>query len=446
MNGVEEEKLAILGGPKAVTVEAKEHWPVPTDRIKTKVCELIDKGVFWEPGAGISLELERRFASYIGVKYCLAQNNGTSTLWAAYYAINLGHGDEVLHPAYSVISSIAPAVHLGARPVFCEIDPKNLTIDPADMERRITSRTKAVSVVHMHGNVCDMDAIMAIANRHRLAVIEDCSHSAGAEWDGRKLGSIGCIGCFSMQGDPLNGKPVAAGEGGLITTNRRDLYERILFFAHLNRARLTDAFSDPLYREMAPTNSGLKFRAHPWAMAMALIMLESLDERNTQRRRYRNKIYSALSGLIGIDPLYDYPKATPAGFYGGMHFIYRPGDFGGLPVGPFLKALQAEGVLLYRNYDLVHRLRIFAKGFDLYGRGGPLTGHYPGYQQGSLPVTENIHSRIIGMPTFIRETPGYSNQVIAAFKKVVARYAKLVTPKGQDEKVSRRFDVAGNTS
>jgi dTDP-4-amino-4,6-dideoxygalactose transaminase len=324
--------------------------------------------------------------------------------------------------------------------VFCEIDPKNLTIDPADMERRITSRTKAVSVVHMHGNVCDMDAIMAIADRHGLAVIEDCSHSVGAEWDGRKIGSIGCIGCFSMQGDPLNGKPVAAGEGGLIATNRRDLYERILFFAHLNRARLEDTFSDPLYRQMAPTNSGLKFRPHPWAMAAALIMLESLDERNARRRQYRNKIYDALSGSPGIEPLCDHPKATPAGFYGGMHFIYRPADFGGLPVGPFVKALQAEGVPIYRNYELTHRLRIFAEGFDLYGRAGPLTGDYPGYRQGSLPVTENIHSRIIGMPTFIRETPRYSDQVIAALKKVIAGYAKLVTPKG----VSRGSSVAGN--
>jgi len=427
MNGTKSEELALLGGPKAVTVEGKERWPVPTDRIKAKICELIDKGVFWEAGTGISLELERRLAFYIGTKYCLSQNNGTSALWAAYYAIGVGPGDEVLHPAYTFIASIAPAVHLGARPVFCEIDPKTLTIDPADMERRITSRTKAVSVVHIHGNVCDMDAIIAVAERHRLALIEDCSHSLGGEWDGRKLGSIGSVGCFSMQGGPLDGKPLPAGEGGFITTNRRELYERILFFGHLNRAGLADMFSNPLYREMAPTNSGLKFRPHPWAMAMALVMQESLDERNRQRRMYREKIYSGLSGVPGISTVHDHAKATPAGFYGGMHFIYKPNELGGLPLGRFLKALQAEGVLLYRwNYGLTHRLRIFARGFDLYDRGGPLTGDYPGYAEGTLPVTEGVHSRIFGMPTFINEAPNYSDQVIAAFKKVIGRYDRLL--------------------
>jgi perosamine synthetase len=427
MNKATSEELALLGGPKSVTVNPKEHWPVPIDHIKARVCQLIDEGIFWEAGTGVSLELERRLASYIGAKYCLTQNNGTSALWAAYYALGVGPGDEVLHPAYTFIASIAPAVHLGARPVFCEIDPKTLTIDPADMERRITARTKAISIVHMHGNVCEMDAIMTVAGSHGLAVIEDCSHSTGGEWDGRKLGSIGSVGCFSMQGGPLDGKPLPAGEGGFITTSRRDLFERILFFAHLNRAGLADSFSDPLYREMAPTNSGLKFRPHPWPMAMALIMLETLDERNNGRRHYRDKLRSGLAGLPGVSPTRDHPKATPSGFYGGMQFMYNPEELGGLSLHWFVKALQAEGVAIYQsNYGLTHRLRMFAKGFDLYGRGGPLTGDYPGYLEGSLPVTEAIHARIFAMPTFIQETPGYPEQVISAFKKVISLYDRLL--------------------
>jgi perosamine synthetase len=427
MNQAKTEELALLGGPKCVTVNPKEHWPVPIDHIKARVCQLIDEGIFWEAGTGVSLELERRLASYIGAKYCLTQNNGTSALWAAYYALGVGAGDEVLHPAYTFIASIAPAVHLGARPVFCEIDPKTLTIDPADMERRITARTKAISIVHMHGNVCDMDAIMAVAGRYNLAVIEDCSHSAGGEWDGWKLGSIGSVGCFSMQGGPLDGKPLPAGEGGFITTSRRDLFERMLFFAHLNRAGLADSFADPLYREMAPTNSGLKFRSHPWPMAMALIMLDTLDERNHGRRHYRDKLRGGLAGLPAVSLTHDHPKATPSGFYGGMQFIYKPEELGGLSLPWFVKALQAEGVAVYRsNHGLTHRLRLFAKGFDLYGRGGPLTGDYPGYPEGSLPVTEEIHARIFGMPTFIKEPLGYPEQVIRAFKKVISLYDRLL--------------------
>jgi perosamine synthetase len=427
MNQAKRGQLALLGGPRSVTVNPKEHWPVPIEQIKAKVCQLIDEGIFWEAGTGVSLELERRLASYIGAKYCLTQNNGTSALWAAYYALGLGPGDEVLHPAYTFIASIAPAVHLGARPVFCEIDPKTLTIDPADIGRRITARTRAISIVHIHGNVCDMDAIMAIANRYGLPVVEDCSHSTGAEWDGRKLGSIGSIGCFSMQGGPLDGKPLPAGEGGFITTSRRELFERILFFGHIHRAQLADSFSDPLYREMAPTNSGLKFRPHPWPMTMALTMLETLDERNSGRRHYRDKLRGALDGLPGISLTHDHPKATPAGFHGGMQFVYKPEELGGLSLDWFVKALQAEGVAIYRaNYGLIHRLRLFAKGFDLHGQGGPLTGDYPGYSEGSLPVAEDIHARIFGMPTFIKEAPGYSEQVISAFKKVISFSDRLL--------------------
>ena len=246
---------------------------------------MIDDNVYSLSGTGIPLELEEKFGRYIGTGYCLSQHNGTSTLWAPYYAVGVGRGDEVLHPAYTWICSISPAVHMGARPVFCEIDPETLVIDPKDMERRITDRTKAVSVVHLYGNVCDMDAIVSIARKHDLAVIEDCSHCHGAEYDGRKLGSIGDVGCFSMQGAPMSGKPLPAGEGGLLTTDSSELYERILLFCHLNRSNMQ--FTNREFQAMAPTNLGLKFRAHPWAMAAGLVLLESLAGKTASRGQGR---------------------------------------------------------------------------------------------------------------------------------------------------------------
>ncbi len=421
------EQLAILGGPRAVTVLPQEHWPPPVERIKSLICQMIDEGVYSLAGSGLPLDLEKKFAAYIGTRFCLSQNNGTSTLWAAYYAIGIKPGDEVLHPGYTWISAIAPAVHLGARPVFCEIDPGTLTIDPADAERRITSRTRAISIVHLYGNVCDMDGILALARKHNLAVIEDCSHAYGAEWDGKKVGSIGDIGCFSMQGDPIQGKPLPAGEGGLITTNHRDLYERVLFFGHLNRVGIAGEVKDSEFRAMMPTGSGLKFRAHPWAMAMGIAMLDGLDDRNERRRQYRKKIYEAVAGLPGLQPMKEHPKATSAGFYGGMHFLYTPDELGDLPVEVFIEALRAEGVdMFHRGYELTHRMKLFAEGFDLYGHGGPLTGDYPGYPKGSLPVTEAVHPHILGMPTFIQETSGYSDQVIDAISKVTANYEGLL--------------------
>jgi len=439
-SAVKDHELAILGGPPAVSVPAQEQWPVPRDRIKDAVADLIDRNIFTEPGGGSTGELERRFASYVGAEHCLAQNNGTSTLWAAYYALGVGPGDEVLHPGYTWICAIAPAVHLGARPVFCEIDPRTLCVDPVDLERRITPRTKVISVVHIHGNVCDMDAIMSIARKHGLAVLEDCSHCAGAEWDGRKVGTIGDIGCYSMQGDPIGGKALPAGEGGLVVTNQRDLYERMLFFGHLNRQNVEGEFQDPALKSLAPTLSGIKFRAHPWAMAAALVLMDSLDERNEKRRSFRHTLYEELSDVPGIEPLHDHPKAVPAGFHGGIQLLYKPEELGGLSRQEFIDAVAAEGVAvspMNANYR-THRLEIFAKGYDIYGHGGPLTGDYPGYPAGSLPVTEDIYERLFNVPAMIEAPPRYAEQAVLAFRKVAARHSTLKTPKAKVRRAAVR--------
>jgi len=420
-------ELALLGGTKAVTVQPKENWPVPVDRIKEAVCRMIDEGVWSQSGTGLPLELEKRFGEFIGTDYCLLHHNGTAALWSAYYAVGVRRGDEVLHPCYTWICSISPAVHMGARPVFCEIDPETLLIDPEDMEKRITPRTRAVSIVHLYGHVCDMDAIMDVARRHKLWVIEDASHCHGAEWDGKKAGSIGDVGCFSMQGGPPGGKPLPGGEAGLVTTNDRRLYERMLLFCHLNRSGVAQELTDPIYKAMAPTNLGLKFRAHPWAVAAALVLFDSLEYRNERKLAYIKKIYKALEGIKGIDPVKILPKSKPAGFYGGMHMLFRPVELKGLPVERLLEALRAEGMDMgHRGYELTHRLKLFAEGFDIYGDGGPLTGDYPRYPQGSLPVSEEVHNRILGMPAFIQETPGYSDQVIKGMKKVTENYTSLL--------------------
>jgi len=421
--------LAVHGGPKAVTVEPRENWPVPVDEIEAAVVDLVRRNVYSGDWQQTYFPFEKAFAEYVGAKYCVAQNNGTSTLAAAYFAAGVGPGDEVIHPAFTWVCSISPAVHLGAKPVFCEIDPKTLVIDPIDVERRITPRTRAITAVHLHGNVCDMDALMEIARKHNVFIIEDCSHSHGAEWDGKKVGTIGHVGCFSMQGDALTGKPVPAGEGGILTTNDSHLFDRVLAYCHLNRPGVVDQMADPTYKALGETVLGLKFRAHPFALAVAGVWLKSLDDRNAKKAAYRQKIYDALADVPGLYPVDTPAKARPAGFYGGMYMLYEPSELGGLPVGEFVEALRAEGVdTHHRGYGVTHLYPWFAKGFDMYdGRGiaQPMWGDYAGYQPGSLPVSEEtILNRIVGMPTFIEETPGYSDQVIDALQKVASHYAK----------------------
>jgi perosamine synthetase len=421
------ERLALLGGPKAVTLGPAERWRPPVERELELVTALIRQRYLSVAGRGFARELEDDFGAWLGVRHCASQNTGTSTLQAAYFAVGVGPGDEVVHPCYTWICSIAPAVHLGARPVFCEIDPHTLTVDPADVARKITPRTRCISVVHLFGNPCDMDAIMAVARRHGLPVVEDASHAHGATYGGRKVGTIGAVGCFSLQGTNPGGKAVSGGEGGMIVTDDDRLWERLLAYGHLNRAGLGDEMVSPAYRALGNTGLGLKFRAHPLALALAKASFETLEERNAGIAETRRRLAQDLAGIPGLSLTSTYPKAQMGGFYGGLKGIYHPEALGGLPVDRFIEAVQAEGAPMSgRAYDLHHLLPLFAEGFDLFGGGrGPLTGDYRGYRRGDLPVSEAVHPNVVSFPALIDPPPGYLDQYLGALAKVVARHQDL---------------------
>ena len=146
-------KLAILGGEPAVTIKNPEQWRREVEEEKKLVCDLIDKGAISGSGTGISKEFEDEFREFIGAKYCLTVSHGSTALASAFYAVGVGPGDEFITPAIGYIGSYEGALHLGARPVFCEIDPKTLLIDPRDAERKITPRTRAINIIHMNGRV-----------------------------------------------------------------------------------------------------------------------------------------------------------------------------------------------------------------------------------------------------------------------------------------------------
>lgn len=164
--------------------------------------------------------LEKEFARYCQVKYALATSSGTSSLVASVLALGLKPGDEIIVPAYTFVASYSSVIFAGIVPVLAEIN-ESLTLDPDDIEHRITPRTKAIMPVHMLGNQCDMDRIMAIAKKHNLLVLEDCCQAAGASYKGRKVGSIGNMGAFSLN----IFKTINSGDGGLVITNDEILYE-----------------------------------------------------------------------------------------------------------------------------------------------------------------------------------------------------------------------------
>lgn len=171
------------------------------------------------------ITLEKEFARKIGVDYCIAVNGGTNALMASLVALGVGPGAEVLVSGYTFVASISAIIVVGGIPVLTEID-ESLTMNPVDIERKITERTKVIMPVHMLGYPCDMDKIMEIANKYKLFVLEDCCQALGASYKGKKLGSIGHIGAFSLN---IN-KTITSGDGGLVTTNQKGLYERAFGF------------------------------------------------------------------------------------------------------------------------------------------------------------------------------------------------------------------------
>ena len=225
------ENLALLGGPPAVQGISDElfTWPIVTPEMEEAVLSVLRTGTI--SGLQITMEFEREFADWLGVKYALAHNTGTAAIHGALFGLGVGAGDEVICPSMTYWASCVPVFSLGGTVVLADIDPLTLCIDPADLEKRISKRTKAVVVVHYAGMPADMDSILDIARRHDVRVLEDASHSHGSLYKGRVTGTMGEAAGFSL----MSAKSFPIGEGGLLVTNEREIFERAVAFGHYAR-------------------------------------------------------------------------------------------------------------------------------------------------------------------------------------------------------------------
>lgn len=249
------------------------------------------------------LTFEKEFAARIKTRYALAVTSGSAALLTVVGALRIGPGDEVILPAWTWYSCYNAIVLHGALPVFAEID-ETLNIDPADLERKITPRTKAIMPVHIEGNCCDMDRVMAVAGKHGLKVIEDCAQSLGATYKGRPVGSIGDINIFSLQ----ICKTITTGDGGVVTTNDPELFERSARFHDLGLLR-------PVHEQMlGGAKSGMfpssQFRVNEFTGGVALAQLRKLDRILAGLRKHADRIYERIGDLPGIRFR---PRPDPAG-------------------------------------------------------------------------------------------------------------------------------------
>src|ERR1035437_7253458 len=234
--------------------------------------------------------LEKEFAEYCGAKYALATSSGTSSLVASVLALGLQPGDEVIVPAYTFVASYSSLIFPGIVPVLTEIN-ESLTLDPDDIERRITPRTKAIMPVHMLGNPCDMDKIMAIAKKHNLLVLEDCCQAAGASYKGKKIGTIGNIGAFSLNFF----KTINSGDGGLVITNDETLYQTAFGVHDQGHRRMRFGV------EVGTRNVlGLNFRMNEITAAVGLAQLSKIEKILDTLRQKRTKLKSLISKANGF--------------------------------------------------------------------------------------------------------------------------------------------------
>ncbi len=423
-----DDRLALLGGDPAVTLDQEEamRWPVADDGEVEAVSELVREGAWSQFGSESEAgRLESEFADYIGVRHALAHNNGTSALHACAFALGLGPGDEVIVPSATYWATAMPMLNTGAIPMFADVDPVFLNLDPDDVEAKITPRTKAVVVCHQGGMPCDMDAFTGLASHHGIALIEDASHGHGATYRGRKIGSFGDVAAFSMQASKL----MPAGEGGIFVTDSKGYMDRATLLGHYERLGTLD---DAEYSRYKSTSMGFKYRISPLHAALGRVSLSRLDERNALRTSGIEYLYEQLAEIPGVSsaPVPDHVQRV---HYLPGFVLYEPSELGGLPVDRFVEALEAEGAKVTGGTHLRHTGGLHTQ--PMFTEQNHWAFEHPEnreslssvtYGEGTLPVTEHLPVDRISFPNMPRPSRELLDQYVEAFRKVAVHASDLM--------------------
>lgn len=402
---------AILGGEPAVTLDqsSANKWPIITNDDQQAVLEVLSSGnLSLHPIVG---ELEEDYKKRTGRAHALTHNNGTSAILAGLHAIGIQPYDEVIVPSATWWSSVMPILHCGGVPVFAELEPDCLGLDPEDIERKITLKTKAIVVVHLFGMPSKMDEIVEVAKKHNLKILEDASHAHGAMYKGKPIGSLGDVSVFSMQGNKL----CPSGEGGILLCDEQETWESAVRLGHYER--LLDLESENRY--FAATGFGFKFRMAPMAAALAHSQLKHLEERNAKRNA--NCIYlSEKLQAMGIETFLA-PEHVHRVYF---EFLVRYNESEhDLPIGDLAKALQAEGAMVTApRYPLLHQQPVFTKNVWSKIARLPVAANNPIhiYDPADLPQTTLGNGSMLKLPSFPSAGTALLDQYFLAFEKVLA--------------------------
>jgi dTDP-4-amino-4,6-dideoxygalactose transaminase len=405
-------KLALHGG-EPVRKEPYPAWPVHDERDIAAVTEVIKSGQWGGypyPGPQTA-EFTRRFAELQGGGYAVAMANGTITMEVALRAADIGWGDEVIVPAYTFQATAAAPMAAGAIPVIVDIDPETYCIDPQAIEAAITPQTRAIIIVHLAAQMTDMDAVMEIAGRHNLIVIEDCAHAHGAKWRGRGAGTIGHFGSFSLQ----SSKILTTGEGGVLLCRTPELAAQATSIINCGRPP----------GETGPVVAlGANFRMTELQSTLGNVAIERFPEQARQREEMAAYMDEALSDIPGVRVLKHDPRHPSRAVYCYV-FALDPVVFGA-EHGPVCAALEAEGIPADVGYPAMHRYPLFQPHLSKL----PVPSAFPErfqFDQMHLPQAELAaeHEAVWLEEATFRAGPKGVDDVVSAVRKIQAYAAEL---------------------
>ncbi|MGG3888377.1 UDP-4-amino-4,6-dideoxy-N-acetyl-beta-L-altrosamine transaminase [Metabacillus fastidiosus] len=394
-------KLAIHGG-KPVRDSVLSYGKQWIDEKDIQAVVKILKSDFLTTGPEVA-KFEEAIADYVGAKYAVSFSNGTAALHGACYAAGVSIGDEVITTPMTFVASANCILYTGGTPVFADIDPKTYNIDPYKVEQLVTSKTKAIIPVDFTGQPAELDTIMTIAKEHNLIVIEDAAHALGAEYKGKKIGSISDMTMFSFH--PV--KHLTTGEGGIITTNNEEYYKKLLHFRTHGIIRESSQLKEqhgPWYYEMQFL--GYNYRLTDFQAALGTSQLKKLNEFLELRKKYVNLYNDAFKNLPQIITPAESTHSTSSWHL----YIIRLN----------LEKLHASRKEIYEAL-LKENIGVNVHYIPVY-----LQPYYQqlGYKKGLSPEAEKLYKEIITLPLFPAMEEKDFKDVIRAVKKVIAYYTK----------------------
>lgn len=368
--------LAIDGGSATVNASAHVRWPVIGAEARQAVLGVLDRGVLSGQFAPEVRGLEHEFAAFLGSKHCVATNSGTAALHVALAAAGVGPGDEVIVPAFTFVATALAVLHAGAVPVFIDVEPRTLGMDPALLEAAITPHTRAVVPVHLHGVPCELQPLADITARHGLVLVEDAAQAHGARYRGRPVGTVGAAGVFSLQ----SSKSLPCGEGGLLVTDDEALFRRALqlrMFGEDSRPE-DEASYDVAHaldgdRTYDSASIGWNYRTTEMSAALARAQLQRLPHWNENALANAELLNQRLRELPGVTPP-EVPRDCVPAFH--KYRVQLDASKLGIQAPPLqvrdtvLRALRAEGceVVLWQTRAVPGQTLFQAVGAEAAGR------------------------------------------------------------------------------